>query len=99
MKIPGDNNGPRRSDRSREVNILPVETRKPSITRRPSQVEKHDRVEISDAGRARTMRLEPTASGEVGRLAEVRRRVMTGAYDADGVVGEVARRILDRGDV
>ena len=99
MKIPGDNNGPRRSDRSREVHILPVETRQPSITRSPSHVEKHDRVEISDAGRARTTRLEPTASGEQGRLAEVRRRVMTGAYDADGVVGEVARRILDRGDV
>lgn len=99
MKIPGDNNGPRRSDRSREVHILPVETRQPSITRSPSQVEKRDRVEISDAGRARTTRLEPTASGEQGRLAEVRRRVMTGAYDADGVVGEVARRILDRGDV
>lgn len=99
MKIQGGNTGPLRPDRSRDVHILPVDQRDKSSERTPSQVEKHDRVEISDAGRAKATKLEPTAAGENGRLAEVRRRVMSGAYDADGVVGEVARRILDRGDV
>lgn len=61
--------------------------------------EKLDRVEISDAGRARASSLEPTVPGTRERLAEVRRRVLTGAYNADAVVGEVARRIIDRGDV
>ena len=33
------------------------------------------------------------------RLQQVRQRVLSGAYDIDHVVSEVARRILDRGDV
>ncbi len=99
MKIQGGDNGPLRPERSREVHILPVDQRIPEKKHTPSQIEKHDRVEISDAGRAKAGKLEPTSAGEQGRLAEIRRRVMTGAYDADGVVGEVAQRILDRGDV
>lgn len=99
MKIHGGNGGPQRPDRSREVSIQPVEPRERDAKRTPSQVEKFDRVEISDAGRAKAARLEPTSSGASDRLAEVRKRVLSGAYDADAVVGEVARKIIDRGDV
>ncbi|MEO6444246.1 MAG: flagellar biosynthesis anti-sigma factor FlgM [Gemmatimonadaceae bacterium] len=99
MKIPGGNTGPLRSERAREVQNIVVDQREQANKRTLSQIEQFDRVEISDAGRAKASPLEPTASGENGRLAEVRRRVMSGAYDVDGVVGEVARRILDRGDV
>lgn len=33
------------------------------------------------------------------RVAEVRRRIREGAYDSAGVLEEVARRMLARGDV
>ncbi len=98
MKIQGGNGGPQRSDPSREVSIQPIDQRERGGNRIPSQVEKFDRVEISDAGRAKAARLEPTSSGASDRLAEVRLRVLSGAYHADAVVGEVARRIIDRGD-
>ena len=99
MKIQGGNTGPLRPDRSREVHSLPVESRESTGRQTPSQIDKLDRVEISDAGRAKTAKLEPTSPGAADRLAEIRRRVLSGAYDTDVIVGEVARRIIDRGDV
>ena len=57
-----------------------------------------DSVQISDAGRA-------LSTGEAGgsltpeRVAELRRRVLEGAYNANHVVNQVAKRILERGDV
>ena len=63
-----------------------------------------DRVEISDAGRA--MAAQGPESGESARaeltperLAELRHRVLSGAYDSLAVVDQVARRMLQRGDV
>ena len=99
MKIQGGNGGPIRPDRARDVSTQPVDARERASARTPSQVEKVDRVEISDAGRAKAGQLEPTTQGSEQRLAEIRRRVISGAYDADAVVGEVARRIIERGDV
>jgi anti-sigma28 factor (negative regulator of flagellin synthesis) len=99
MKIPGGNGGPQRPDRVREVTTQPVGPRERRGARTPSQIEKHDRVEISDAGRAKASHVEQTTPNTPERLNEIRRRVLTGAYDTDAVVGEVARRILDRGDV
>jgi hypothetical protein len=58
-----------------------------------------DRVEISSVGRARSARLDPVAPGAQDRLAEIRQRVLQGAYDTDAVVADVARRLLERGDV
>ncbi len=99
MKVNNGNQGPIRPDRARDpkgASSLPVaNSQKPT----PSRVERLDRVEISSAGRARAGRVEPVEQGQVDRLAQIRQRVMQGAYDADGVVGEVARRILERGDV
>ena len=99
MKIQGGNNGPLRPERARDVHGLPVDQRDRANERPPSQIETYDRVELSDAGRAKSSKLEPTTAGEKGRLAEIRRRLRTGAYDADIVVSEVAQRILDSGDV
>ena len=63
-----------------------------------------DRVEISDAGRA--MAAQGAGEGEAARaelsperLAELRQRVLSGAYDSLQVVDQVARRMLERGDV
>jgi hypothetical protein len=114
MKIHGLNDGPQRPERSKEVHTqpidrpdrsrgvhsLPLEHGDDRATRQPAQVDRHDRVEISDAGRAKaTARLAPADPGMSDRLSEIRRRVLSGAYDTDQVVAEVANRILDRGDV
>ena len=98
MKVNGGNTGPLRPDRPRDPQSV-GDARESRGARTPSQMERLDRVEISDAGRARAGRLEPVDRGNSQRLAEIRQRVLRGAYDADTVAGEVARRILDRGDL
>ena len=60
----------------------------------PAQPGRTDTVEISDAGRAKS-----ATGAQAERLQEIRARVLQGAYDTDAVVAEVARRILDRGDI
>ena len=63
-----------------------------------------DRVEISDAGRALSAQSAPDAT-EAGsamsseRLTELRQRVLGGAYNSLEMVDQVARRMLQRGDV
>ena len=66
-----------------------------------------DRVEISDAGRALAAKASdgPAASAGAGgemsadRVTELRQRVLSGAYDSLAVVDQVARRMLQNGDV
>lgn len=62
-----------------------------------------DRVEISDAGRALAAKggAESGQPAEMSaeRLAELRQRVMSGAYNSLEVVDQVARRMLDAGDI
>lgn len=64
-----------------------------------------DRVEISDAGRALAARetdsLEATGRAELSpeRVGEIRQRILEGAYNSMHVVDEVARRMLERGDI
>ena len=59
-----------------------------------------DRVEISEAGRALAAK-GAEGSGEMSadRVAELRQRVLGGAYNSLEVVDQVARRLLDSGDV
>jgi hypothetical protein len=61
-----------------------------------------DRVEISDAGRALAAQ-GPEATPAEGmspeRLAELRQRVLGGAYNSLAVVDQIARRMLQSGDV
>ena len=98
MKINGGNTGPLRPDRARDLQSQ-GDAKDVRGARTPAQMEKLDRVEISDAGRAKAGQLDPTNANSSERLAQVRQRVLQGAYDADQVVGEVAKRILDRGDL
>ena len=62
-----------------------------------------DRVEISDAGRALAAQRGGEAEGSgamsAERLAELRQRVLGGAYNSLDVVDQVARRMLQSGDV
>jgi anti-sigma28 factor (negative regulator of flagellin synthesis) len=62
-----------------------------------------DRVEISDAGRALAAQQggEAEAGGAMSaeRVAELRQRVLSGAYNSLDVVDQVARRMLDTGAI
>lgn len=62
---------------------------------------RRDSVELSPAAQAMTTGATDQASASLSpeRLAEIRQRIHSGAYDSLAVVDEVARRILDRGDV
>lgn len=62
---------------------------------------KSDSVQISDAGRSLAGRLEKDdqASFDPERVAELRNKVLSGAYNTLDVVDQVARRILSRGDL
>ncbi len=59
---------------------------------------KSDTVQISDAGRSLAGKLEQDSLNPE-RVAELRTKVLTGAYNTLDVVDQVARRILTRGDL
>lgn len=56
-----------------------------------------DSIEISDAGRR--MNAEQRDALDPERIAELREKVLSGAYNTLDVVDQVARRILTRGDI
>jgi len=67
-----------------------------------SLVDRSDKVQISDAGRALAAR-ETDRTVEAGldpiRASHIRNRVLSGAYDSLDVVDTVARRLLSSGDL
>ncbi len=66
----------------------------------PAAIDRSDKVEISDAGRALAAREGDQASGlDPARAARIRGRILSGAYDTLEVVDAVARRLLDSGDL
>lgn len=91
MKINGGSNGPIRPDATRDERL-----QAPNKTDSSSKPSRVDTVEISDAGRAKAA---DSAASRDARLQAIRERILRGAYDTDDVVAEVARRILDRGDL
>ena len=58
-----------------------------------------DRVEISEAGRALAAQGSEAAGPSADRVSELRQRVLSGAYNSLEVVDQVARRLLETGDV
>ncbi|MBL0173435.1 MAG: flagellar biosynthesis anti-sigma factor FlgM [Gemmatimonadaceae bacterium] len=62
---------------------------------------KSDSVQISDAGRSLAGRVakDQQVDFDPERVAELRTKVLTGAYNTLDVVDQVARRILTRGDL
>jgi hypothetical protein len=79
------------TDRSSTVKPTPVVQ---------SAVDRSDKVQISDAGRALAARDGDATSGlSPARAASIRGRVLSGAYDTLEVVDSVARRLLDSGDL
>ena len=58
-----------------------------------------DSVQFSDAGRAlATGGASASGSLSAERVAELRKRVLEGAYNSTHIVDQVAKRILERGD-
>ena len=62
---------------------------------------RRDSVQISDTGRSLASRVEAEQRAQLDpeRVAELRRKVYEGAYNALDVVDQVARRILTRGEL
>lgn len=61
-----------------------------------------DRVELSPEARALAARLEHAGEGQdltPERIAELRSRIREGVYDSPAMAEEVARRVLDSGDL
>jgi anti-sigma28 factor (negative regulator of flagellin synthesis) len=94
MKINGGGNGPIRSDATRDERISGQNKTDAGV-----KTARVDRVEISTAGKARAAEIAAAPNARAARLQDIRERILQGAYDTDEVVGEVARRILDRGDL
>jgi anti-sigma28 factor (negative regulator of flagellin synthesis) len=90
---------PIRQDRAKEAQGAYAPRSDAGSKAASSALERIDRVEISAQGRARTAELQPVAPDATGRLAEIRRRILEGAYDADTLVDQVAQRIIQRGDL
>jgi negative regulator of flagellin synthesis FlgM len=72
--------------------IAPVPSAAPVAAR-------NDQVQISDAGRALAARDSSKTSLDPARAAQIRQRVLDGAYNSLSVVDEVANRILKSGDL
>jgi anti-sigma28 factor (negative regulator of flagellin synthesis) len=67
----------------------------PSTPERPKQ----DTVSFSDEARALASGTSTRAAASSERVEDVRQRVLLGAYNTAEMAGEVAKRILQRGDL
>lgn len=85
--------------------LRPTPTSSPAVQRPAQEITqspapkpvKSDSVQISDAGRR--LNTEQANALNPERVAELRTKVLTGAYNTLDVVDQVARRILTRGDL
>jgi len=64
-----------------------------------AQPRKADRVEISAEARQRAAELHTVTGLSPERTAEIRRKLADGSYGTDEVLGQVAQRMIERGDV
>ena len=60
---------------------------------------RQDSVSFSDEARALSTGTSTKAAAGSERVADVRQRVLMGAYNTAEMAGEVAKRILQRGDL
>lgn len=99
MKINGSIFDTLRPDRA-QPGGTPAEPRpaEPASPAPASGAVKSDSVQFSSAGRSLAGRLQEDAL-DPERVAELRNKVLTGAYNTLDVVDQVARRILTRGDL
>lgn len=60
---------------------------------------KQDTVSFSEEARALSSGSSTRAQSSTERVADVKQRVLMGAYNTAEMAGEVAKRILQRGDI
>lgn len=98
----------RPSDLQRAGSIKGPEGVKPETASRQSVAPlagaaRGDQVQISDAGRALAAQMErkdgPREALSPERISQIRQRILEGAYNSVEVVEEVAKRMLERGDI
>ena len=65
----------------------------------PATPAAHDSVVISDAGRALSAQGSTVSDLDPQQEAVIRQRIVDGAYDSLEIVDQVARRILESGDL
>lgn len=94
MTINGDVTGGVRGIPERDQPV-PVQAGRTSAASQSVAAPRHDGVDVSAEGRA----LSRGAALTPERIAEVRQRILRGAYDQASVVEAVARRILQSGDL
>jgi len=98
-------NGKGRIDPNALGGIKPNASERSVPTRRTETVAstpdraKQDTVSFSDEARAMASGGSPRVAASPERVSDVRQRVMMGAYNTAEMAGEVAKRILQRGDI
>lgn len=98
MKINGTTSEILHAEQSRELQKAGEKQR----TAQPvTQVQRSDRVQISDEGRALAANAANETSGALSaeRITDVRRQILSGAYNSLDVVDQVARKMLASGDI
>jgi negative regulator of flagellin synthesis FlgM len=102
MKIYSSSSEILRSDQTREIQRKSGNREKdvPGQTGGAAP-QRGDKVQISDAGRALAAQANGDARGTLTpeRIAEVRERILSGAYNSLEVVDQVARKMLASGDI
>ncbi len=104
MRINGSIFDPLRPDRPVAPAAKPVTPSAPDQTGQSSNgaaPTRSDSVHFSDAGRSMASRAAADAQTtfDPERVAQLRTKVLTGAYNTLDVVDQVARRIISRGDL
>ena len=74
-------------------------TRRTETTATTSERPKQDTVSFSDEARALASGTSTRAAASSERVEDVKQRVLLGAYNTAEMAGEVAKRILQRGDL
>lgn len=98
-------NGKGRIDPNALGGIKPGVTDRGTSTRRTETVaptperSRQDTVSFSDEARALAGGTSTRAAASSERVEDVRQRVLLGAYNTAEMAGEVAKRILQRGDL
>jgi anti-sigma28 factor (negative regulator of flagellin synthesis) len=81
--------------------VAPTNNQGQAATTPVAPVPKADSVQLSESGKsmARKLDVEQRETLDPERTAELRRKVLEGAYNTLDVVDQVARRIMQRGDL
>jgi negative regulator of flagellin synthesis FlgM len=99
MKINGNTPDKLRPDLAKEAQASKRDqVGQEPVPARSESTERNDKVEISEAGRAMSGTASATGTSS-DRIAEIRKKVLAGAYDSVEIVGQVAQRILQSGDL